>query len=138
MRGPGKSNGNLFEEGSHKKKKAYILAFAELIKLFGAGCFLSSDDRASEQRLQHPTAPPPPPPPGRDPTVYALDSLFVEQYGDHDADDEYHGQDRPHHPDQAVPGVQRLRVRVRGDDGLGVGTGHVHLLKSPTHTCAHA
>lgn len=55
-------------------------------------------------------------------------SLFVKEDGDDDADDEDHGQNRPHHPDQTVPCVQGLRVRVRGDHRVRVGAGHVHFL----------
>lgn len=72
--------------------------------------------------------------------MFRSDSLLVEQDGDDDADDEDHGQDGSHHPDEAVARVQRLRVRVGRDHGVGVRAGHKHLLNTQTqerYTCTH-
>jgi hypothetical protein len=46
-------------------------------------------------------------------------SLLVQQDGNHDADDEDHGQHRPNHPDEALLAVHNgLRVRVVQLEGV--------------------
>lgn len=62
---------------------------------------------------------------------FPLHSLFIKQNGDDYADDEDHGQDRSHHPDEAVSTrLHGLGVHVGGQDGVRVRAGHKRFLKN--------
>lgn len=65
------------------------------------------------------------------PIRFPLHSLFIEQNGDDDADDEDHSQDRSHHPDEAVSTrLHGLGVYVGGHDEVRVRAGHKRFLKN--------
>ena len=61
----------------------------------------------------------------------STDSLFVEEDGDDDADDEDHGQHGAYHPDEAVgPRLHLPHVHVlRGQHRVRVRAGRKHFLE---------
>jgi len=58
-------------------------------------------------------------------------SLFVEEDSDDDADDEDHGEDGAHHPDEAVSrlDLQELHLQPGRHHGVRVGAGGKRLLR---------